>query len=147
MDREVEVLVPQEFESIEVLRGRVAHLGTSQVKADHALVTVTDREFSDLLRSGVLPHRREQCANADPTSRSLRVSLAHFDSLEHCLDYLLERKSPLNVQLGSVPYLGVHNTIFGEVFHALRGHSQERFARLHDAQCVRERLKVPLQRT
>src|SRR4028119_1185890 len=93
MDREVEVFGPQEFESIEVLRGRVAPLGTSQVTADHALVTVTEREFCDLLRSGVLPHRREQRADADPTSRSLRVSLSLFDSLEHCLDYLLARKS------------------------------------------------------
>src|ERR671921_2493774 len=147
MDREVEALLSQEFESIEVLRRRVAHLGTSQVTADHALVTVTDREYSNLLRPGILPHRREQRANADPTSCSLRVSLALFDSLEHCLDYLLERKSPLNVQLGSVPYLGVHNTIFGEVFHALRCHSQERFARLHNAHCVRKRLKEPFQRT
>src|SRR5919112_4397712 len=147
MDREVEVLGPKEFESTEVLRGRVAPLGTSQVTADHALVTVTKREYCDLLSSGVLPHRREQRVDADPTSRSLRVSPALFDSLEHCPDYLLERKSPLNVQLGSVPYLGVHNTIFGEVFHALRCHSQERFARLHNAHCVRKRLKEPFQRT
>src|SRR4028119_1486882 len=147
MDREVEVFGPQEFESIEVLRGRVAPLGTSQVAADHALVTVTERECCDLLRSGVLPHRREQRADADPTPRSLRVSLALFSSLEHCLAYLLERKSPPDVQLGSVPYPGVHNTIFGEVFHALRRHPHERFARLHHAPRVRERLEAPFQRT
>ena len=48
MDREVEVLSLDVLERVEMSSWRVARFGTRNVEPDHALVSMSNRQFSDL---------------------------------------------------------------------------------------------------
>ncbi len=51
------------------------------------------------------------------------------------------------MQFGREPDLGVHDVVRGKVLDTLVGHAMQRLGRLHNADGMRERLQVALQRS
>ena len=71
---------------------------------------------------------------------------AHPEPLEVRLDDLVEGQPALDGQLGGVADLGVDDAVGREVLGAFGGDPDDRVALLHDAEGVRERLEVELER-
>src|SRR5210317_1150035 len=106
MDGEVGVLASQIFESVKVTGGRKAGLSSSDIEADHAPISVLDRELSYLLGMSSSAHGCEEHTNTDPATVGLCRIRSLGKSRKDSVDDLVERKALLHVKLGSEPDLG-----------------------------------------
>ena len=140
VDGEVGVLAPEVLERVEVAGGREAGLGAGDVEAGHALVAVVHDQPGDLGALGGVPHRGEQCRDADPVTGLRRDPLTVPEAGVDRLDDLLEGQALDQVLLGGVADLGVDHPVGGEVLHALAGHPVQPRLGLHHRQGLVERL-------
>ena len=72
------------------LIGDVAEIVAGDVEADDAVVAVAVGQLRDLQRTGRVPHRGQQRADADPAAVRLRAALALAEALVDRLDDLFE---------------------------------------------------------
>ena len=146
VDRDVEVLAPDEVEGVEVPRRPVARLGAGDVEPDDARVPPADGTRGDLDRAGGLAHGRHQQLHRDRVPVERGLSRSAREPLEHRLDRLVERQPALRAQLGRHADLGIDHAVGREVLGALGCHAHDRVLLLHDADGVLERLEVELER-
>ena len=142
VDRDLEVLPLHVLEGVQMTARRPARLRARDVEAHHAQVPVADGQLGDLQRSCRGPYGREQPADDDPGPRAPEA-----EPLQHRLDHLIEAQSPVDMQLGSEPDLGVDDAVRGQVLSAFGGDPDQRLRCLHDRDRVLERLQVQLKMT
>jgi len=117
VDREVEVLAPNELEGVQVSRGRVAGLGAGDVEPAHAAVAPAHRELGDLHRAGGrLPDGAQQKAHRD-----VPAFCSPAEAGQRGLYDLVEGHPRLEVQLRREAHLGVDHAVGSEVLDALGG--------------------------
>ena len=146
VDGEVRVLALEVLEGVEVAGGRVARLRAGDVEADHAAVAVADHQLGDLARACLVAHRGHELAGDDRVAGVAGLGLPLGEALPDLVDDLLELHPALEVLLGGVADLGVHDTVGGQVHDALARDPAYVLRALHHRDRVVEGLQVARQR-
>ena len=123
-------------------RRQEAGLGAGDVEADDATLAVADGELGDLEPEVVVPHRRDELADADAAALRLHVVEALLDARLDGLDGLVEAQAAGEVLLGRPADLAVDDAVGTEVLHELASDAAEAGTGLHDRGRQVERLQV-----
>ena len=142
MNGHMKILAMQIVESIEMTRRRIPGFRSRDIEPYDSLITIADRQFSDLPTSNCVPHRREQGSDTN-TGSFLRGFLASLTkSFLYCRNDFVECESQFQVLFRSVPDLRVDDVVTGQVDRALTSHADQALPGLHDSDCVLERCQI-----